>query len=78
MNVLLDPAMRHAWKVKVDNMGDISDVDSSSRHASSDENRCLARPECSHRILAFSLSAITMHRRRGKVLVEQEVVDFVC
>ena len=39
VNVFIDAAVIHAWKVVVDHMHDIADIKTTTRHRSGDENR---------------------------------------
>jgi hypothetical protein len=66
------------WKVKVDDPGDVVDVDPSGCDVSGHQRVDFARPEVCERALALRLRAVSMDGRRGDAGVLQASSQPVC
>lgn len=69
--------MFHGRQVIVDDMHDITDVNTTGAHSGGDENRSVPRAEGTHGILALILGSVGMHRSDRQAGVVQEVVEVV-
>lgn len=93
VNVFVNAAVKHVWKVVVDDVHDVANVKTAGRDTSSDEDGTLAGAErtatmkseaCgdvgridSQRILTFALSTIRVNRGCWHSEIEQEVIKEV-
>lgn len=77
VDVFLDTTMIHARQVIVDDMRNISHINTTSSDASGDEKGSLSTAECSHRVLSLSLGTISMHRGGRQLMVKEVVIDLI-
>jgi hypothetical protein len=77
MNVFLNTTMIHAREIVIDDMHNITHIDTTSSDACGDEDRSSSFAEGSHGILTLALSTIGVHRRARHIIVEQEIIQFV-
>lgn len=77
MSVLFNPSVVHGWKIIVDNMHDILNINTASRDSGGDQDGSIASTERAHGSLTFLLSAVTVHGGDGELHVEQEVIKIV-
>ena len=65
------------WQVKVDDVGDVRNIQTSRRDVRGDEDGRLTRSEGFQRRLALLLRAIAVDARRGLTVLVQEILELV-
>ena len=77
MSVLFDASVFDGWKIVVDNVHHVADVDTAGSHTGSNENGRFARAERAHGGFTLQLSPLAVHRSNGKPHVVQKIVEVV-
>lgn len=71
MNIVIDVG----GKIVVDNMGDVGNIETSGGNCSGDQNRATTSTEHLKSTLTLGLSAVSVDRSGGEVLVKQEIAQ---
>ena len=77
MGVFFNTAVFHGWKIVVDDVHDVLDINTASSNTGGDENGSLSGAECTESCFALGLAAIAMHGGHWEAHVVEEVIEIV-